>query len=488
MSSSKQRDNAHLLWRAAFGPSSGQISYIGNRSHNQIWSELLKSSEKEPLQYNIVDNYLPDAMPNNAAIMNNKKQGVADKKIAREKNRQSIANLNLLWLNDMVKSEAQLREKMALFWHGHFACRSLSALYQQQLLNTIRSNAMGNFKDLLFAVSRSAAMLHFLNNNQNRKNHPNENFAREVMELFTLGRGNYTERDIKEAARAFTGWGTNIKGDFIFRQKQHDEGIKTFLGKTGNFNGDDMLNILLEQPQTAWFITEKIYRFFVNDTVDRTVVQKLSASFYTNGYDITRLLKEIFLSDWFYEEKNIGVKIKSPVELLAGIQRILPIEFENKNFLLLLQRLLGQLLLYPPNVAGWPGGKSWIDSSTLMVRMRLPKLLSEADQLTIIPKDDDDQMMGMMDAELKPVANKAKKKNNALGKGVKTTIDWSNYLLHFSKEKKEDLITAIVQILLQTNGNISQEMIKQYSAIDSREQFIKTATIQVMSLPEYQLC
>ena len=150
------------------------------------------------------------------------------KKELRKRSREGIRNLNIYWMNEMVNSAAQLREKMSFFWHGHFACRNLNVFYQQGLLDVIRRNALGNFGDLLKEVSKSAAMLNFLNNQQNRKDHPNENFAREVMELFTLGRGNYTEHDVKEAARAFTGWGSNLKGEFVFRKFQHDTEVKLF--------------------------------------------------------------------------------------------------------------------------------------------------------------------------------------------------------------------------------------------------------------------
>src|SRR6185436_3434996 len=210
--------------------------------------------------------------------------------------------------------------------------------------DVIRKNALGSFRDLLHEVSRSAAMLNFLNANQNKKDHPNENFAREVMELFTMGRGNYSENDIKEAARAFTGWGFNLHGEFVNRPFQHDNSSKTFLGKTGNFNGDDIINILLEQKQTAKFITNKIYRYFVNEKTDNHKVETLATGFYQSGYDIQKLLEDIYTSDWFYDEKNIGNKIKSPIELLVGIRRLLPMEFENEEVQLLFQRALGQIL------------------------------------------------------------------------------------------------------------------------------------------------
>ena len=280
------------------------------------------------------------------------------KQMIRQQSRDGIKKLNLTWLNEMVNGEDQLREKMAFFWHGHFACRIVNIFFQEQLLDSMRTNALGNFGDLLKEVSKSAAMLSFLNNQQNKKQHPNENFAREVMELFTLGRGNYTENDIKEGARAFTGWGFNLKGEFMDRPFQHDTGTKTFLGQSGNFNGDDILNILLEQKQTAKFITKKIYKYFVNENVDDSKVEALAARFYKSNYDIKGLLTDIYTSDWFYDDKNIGTKIKSPIELIAGIRRMVPMQIENEEVQLVLEKATNQVLFYPPNVAGWPGGKN----------------------------------------------------------------------------------------------------------------------------------
>ena len=397
----------------------------------------------------------------------------------------------------MINSEQQLREKLSLFWHGHFSTRTINIFYQQQLLDTIRTNALGSFGDLLKQVSKSASMINFLNNNQNRKDHPNENFAREVMELFTLGRGNYTENDIKEAARAFTGWGASLKGEFVFRPNQHDNGTKTFLGKTGNLNGDDILDILLEQKQTAKFITQKVYRYFVNDEPDADKVEWLSGRFYQNHYSIEGLMTDIFTSDWFYSEKNIGTRIKSPVELIAGVRRMLPMQIQNEEVQLLLQRLLGQILFYPPNVAGWPGGKSWIDSSTLMMRLRIPQLIYAGDTFQMKPKDDDDQMMGMKDRSAKfgndetMTLPKAGKKNNDYGKGgqqILATIEWAPYIKQFEAVPRENLLATISKLVLQTKTAVSADVLKNYTDAASRENFIKTTTIQLMSTPEYQLC
>ncbi len=350
-------------------------------------------------------------------------------------------------------------------------------------MQDVRKNALGNFGELLKAVSKSASMLQFLNNQQNHKQHPNENFAREVMELFTLGRGNYTEQDVKEAARAFTGWGFTINGEFIFRPFFHDNGRKTFLGKKGNFDGEDILNILLQQKQTAFFITKKIYKYFVNEQVDDTHVQWLAGRFYQSNYDIKGLMKDIFTADWFYDEKNVAQKIKSPVELLVGIRRLLPMQIENAQIQILFQRVLGQLLFYPPNVAGWPGGRSWIDSSSLMVRLRIPQLITDNSDFSIKPKADDDQQMGMKEnlEKIKP--------NNKGAFQINAAIDWNKYFTAFNQVPKDELYNSIESVVLQTKrGSVNKTAVMGMINNSSREEYIKTTTIALMSTPEYQLC
>lgn len=472
-------ENKHLLWRAGFGPAVEQLDDLSKYSAQQFYKKLAALSAKKTNYLQGADRVFEDLYAESIG----KKAADRTAEERRELQRlqtDAIRKLNSLWMSEMVNSEQQLKEKMALFWHGHFACRSNNAFYQQQLLHIIRDNALGNFGELLKAVSQSPAMLGFLNNQQNRKGRPNENFAREVMELFTLGRGNYTEKDIKEAARAFTGWTGNPQGEFVFRKNQHDTGEKTVLGKTGNFTGEDVLNILLEKKQTAIYITQKIYRFLVNDIADPKEVQRLVEKFYNSNYDISGLLKDIFTGTAFYEKKNMGVLIKSPVELLAGIQRMIPMQLEDDAALLTIQRILGQLLFYPPNVAGWPGGKTWIDSSTLMMRLRVPQLFTDADELNVTPKDDDDQMMGMK------VAPKPKK--NLGTKVINASMSWDQHYKQLTKVKREELLPVITSHLLLTSGNITKETISKYIDDSSREAYIKTATIQIMSTPEYQLC
>lgn len=497
MSLTNQLKNQHLMWRAGFGPAVEQLDDLSKYTPKQFFKALVKASEKKPDYIDVADDYLKGLMMGIEEVGRQQKKELDanERKKVQQKNREGVRNLNMYWMHEMVGTASQLREKMAFFWHGHFACRNLNVFYQQGLLDVIRRNALGNFGTMLKEVSKSAAMLNFLNNQQNRKDHPNENFAREVMELFTLGRGNYTENDVKEAARAFTGWGANVKGEFQFRRFQHDFGSKTVLGRTGDFDGVEVLDILLEEKQTAKYITQKIYKFFVNEKADTDKINWLADRFYKNEYDISKLMEDIFTSDWFYDEKNIGAQIKSPVELLVGIQRMLPMKLENEEALMLLQRVLGQLLFYPPNVAGWPGGKNWIDSSSLMMRMRIPKLINDVDEMNVKAKDDDDTMMGMKDANVQAKGNKKPggQQSGAAYAGMRrqqinANVDWQPYVKYYESVPRENLAETISKILLQTKSRVSMDVIKQYADQTGRENFIKTATMQVMSTPEYQLC
>lgn len=486
MSLTNRLKNQHLLWRAAFGPMAENVADLDSMSTKKLWEILKNTSADKPSLISIASNPFSDKNYQNAdGTMTYPAQMTPDqKKMLAQQGRQDIKDMNIAWLSIMTNSKAQLREKLSLFWHGHFACRSNSGYFAQDLVNMIRTNALGNFGDMLRAVSKSPAMLQFLNNQQNRKGHPNENFAREVMELFTLGRGNYTEKDIKEGARAFTGWSFDRNGVFMFRKNQHDDGEKTFMGQTGNFDGDDILNILLKNPQTANYIAKKVYRYFVNENADDAKVKYLADRFYKNNYDILKLMDDIFSSDWFYDQKNIGTKIKSPVELLVGIRRYLPLTLDNDDAQLLFEKVLGQILFYPPNVAGWPGGKNWIDSSTLMVRLQLPQVFSSKDSIDIKAKSDDDVNMGMNEERRIRLGKRAAYSAT----GGAATIDWNAVNKIFENTQRAQLSTAITDTLLQTSGRINSSLMANYYNNESRESFIKSAVISTMSTPEYQLC
>lgn len=479
--------NQHLLWRAAFGPMAENVAQLENISQQSLWQLLVKTSSKKPDKIEVANGLVDGLAKGIGAIAKMENSSAEEKKeMQRQKRKQfreELSSLNILWFDTMINSEAQLREKMSLFWHGHFATRVINSFFQQELLHTIRENALGSFAGLLRAVSKSPTMLQFLNNQQNRKSHPNENFAREVMELFTMGRGNYTETDIKEAARAFTGWGFNAEGDFVFRKQFHDTGSKTVLGQTGDFDGDDIIDILLDRPETAYYITKKIYRFFVNENVEEARVKILAQQFQKNNYEILPLLETIFTSDWFYDEKNIGNRIKSPVELLAGIRRYLPMELDNENAQLLFQKILGQILFFPPNVAGWPGGRAWIDSSSLMVRLQIPQVLAAKDSISLSPKGDDDVSMGKMEDAVRINKNK-----QYINRGAAADIKWDTVVKIFENIKREELAGTITATLLQAKSRVTPSLLLKYLDASSRENYIKTMVINVMSTPEYQLC
>lgn len=451
-------NNKHLLWRAGFGAGINQFEDLNNKDIKALLNDLFREETFLYINYDTPDVEIIDYM--------NDKSPAEKKKEIQRINREQNLELNLNFLDKMVNSKEQMKEKMAFFWHGHFASRVVNPRFNRQILNVIRKNALGNFRDLLFEVSQAPAMLNFLNNQQNKKDHPNENFAREVMELFTMGRGNYTEKDIREGARAFTGWGFDKEGNFRERKNLHDEGTKNFLGKTGNFTGSDVLNIILEQKTTAKFITTKIYKFFVNENVDENIVNKLSDNFYQSGYDIKKLMTEIFSSSWFYDKKNIGNRIKSPIELMAGMMRTLPMNIQNPENLIVYQKLLGQMLLYPPNVAGWPNGKSWIDSSTLMLRLQIPQIWSGLRPLEYTPRQDDDIDMGMKSRET--ALNKTFKNPNI-------TIDWARVEKVFKDKKVEDY-------LIQSSKSLDMNSVKNFS-----DNSVKMNVINLMSTPEYQL-
>ncbi len=391
--------------------------------------------------------------------------------------RDAFNNMSTAWMDRMADSPAQLREKMTLFWHGHFACRVRQPDAALSLHNTTRRYALGKFPDLLLAVSQEPAMLQFLNNQQNRKEQPNENFAREVMELFTLGRGNYSELDVKEAARAFTGWGYDYQGNFKFRERQHDAGAKTFLGGTDNFTGEEVLQRIMQQPAAATFLVTKVYRFFVNDVPDPAHIEPLAADFRRSGYDIADLMERIFSADWFYEPVNVGTHIKSPVELLAGIRRTLNVQVDNEKPLLGYQKALGQTLFMPPNVAGWPGGRNWIDSSSLLLRLQLPAILFKNAEFAVALKQDEN--------DIAPNLTKAERTVRP-GVGAQLPLAPLQLLLGATPAARQP--EKLSEFLLQAPIRPENlRLVEQVAAQKPPADALRATLVSLLSLPEYQL-
>src|ERR1700744_765155 len=450
----------HLYSRAGFGLAFADKKAAEHDSIKRAVKDLFKSSEaNEPI--NVIQGNTDYAM-----LM---KGDILAKKQFLQQQRQQEKDLNLAWINKMSTTDAVLREKMTLFWHNHFACRSNNALYAQQLNNIEREHALGNFRELVLEVSKSPAMLQFLNNQQNHKGHPNENFARELMELFTIGRGNYTEQDVKESARAFTGWGFDKDGVFKIRPVLHDDGQKTFLGKTGNLTGEDIIDHLLEQKQTAYFISNKLYKYLVNEIPVPAHVNAMADIFYQNNYEIKPLLEYVFTADWFYDDNNIGSMIKSPVEFIVGLNRQFYITYQRPEVLLEFQRTLGQILFYPPNVAGWPGGRNWIDSSSLMYRLKIPSIVLNGGLIDFAGKTDPED-----EAYLATVRNR----QSIVNTKVQAQPDWDKFLLGIPKNLSNN---AIAQFMLEPKLSPAIQ-----SAVEKSTD-VKTLAIELVSTPEYQL-
>lgn len=275
------------------------------------------------------------------------------------------------WANRMLTTRRPLEEKLTLFWHGHFATEDAKVGDYRLMLNqieTLRKNANGNFRNLLIGITRDPAMLIYLDNRLNVKGHANENYAREILELFSLGVGNYTENDIKEAARAFTGW-TNVGLKTVYKAESHDEGEKTFLGEKGNFNDEQIVDIILKQKAAAEFITRKLYRFLSREELQPGLRARLAAKLRESRYELKPLLKTIFLSRDFYSSASYATQIKSPVHLVVSSYKKLGLtEVPGRPYFPIVANGLGQVLGNPPNVKGWDGGRTWINPSTMLQR------------------------------------------------------------------------------------------------------------------------
>jgi uncharacterized protein (DUF1800 family) len=482
---SDQKKIQHLYLRAGFGAPITVIGKSIDSSTDDIVDRLFNDSKNYTeltLGKELLTPKKIKDMMDKEEMNKDENSKTETRKMFMQESREDIFNLNVSWINKMANDKEQLREKMTLFWHGHFACSSPIALFNQNQNNLFRKYALGSFADLLKAVSKDAEMLQFLNNQQNRKESPNENFAREVMELFTLGRGNYTEQDIKNSARAFTGWQFDEDGNFIFRKGQHDDGNKTFFGKSGDFKGDDILNIILENKKTAPFLVTKIYKYYVNENVNSTRVKELADDFYNSNYNIGKLIRSIFTSDWFYNEENIGIHIKSPIELLVGLMKSFNIRFENSKPLYAIQRILGQILLYPPNVAGWAGGRIWIDTSSLIFRLKLAETLFKSSDLVFDFKDD--KMPHLLGEDMM----KLSKQEKQIFRDVKTSIDMNQYINYFLQFEMKDIYSSITEYLVQADKiNLDKTLIMKYTDSSTKKSFIESLTLKFLSIPEYQL-
>ncbi|MFM0344346.1 DUF1800 domain-containing protein [Paraburkholderia sp. RL17-347-BIC-D] len=370
-------DARFFLTRVGFAPDSAELAQYVGLTRAQAVDKVLASTRTEAVTP------LPDWVLEPIPTRETRKAWSDDQRREALRLRgQRYELLRAWWVREMLTTPSPFTERMTLFWHNHFTSGQDKVPYPQQMAlqnMLLRRDALGHFGELLHDVAKDPAMLQYLDGASNRKGKPNENFAREVMELFTLGEGHYTQRDVSEAARAYTGWSLDPDTQaYVWRASQHDDGEKTVLGETGPFDGDQVLDILLARPETAIFVTTKLWREFVSDTPDPSRIEPIAARFRASHFYIKIALRGVFLSDAFWDDDNRGVLVKSPAEFVVGTLRAFDIGYDNPAPFASQIRALGENLFYPPNVKGWPGGTTWINSSTLLARKQFVEQLFRA--------------------------------------------------------------------------------------------------------------
>jgi uncharacterized protein (DUF1800 family) len=376
---------AHLLRRAGFGPLPDEVAAAAEAGPARAVDALFAFPPEPPMPEIFgdaigaerqVDTTLGIILANHQRPKDHPELR-ALYQIVNEAHGRAIAGLTAWWLDRMTTSPAPLQEKLTLFWHGHFTSsfgdvHDAVAMYYQNAL--LRRHAAGSFARLLDGVARDPAMLRYLNNDENHKGHPNENWARELMELFTLGIGHYMEDDVRESARAWTGWTLRDyrtfedRRSFAFKPLLHDGGQKTFLGQTGNWDGTDVMRILLAQPAAPRWIAGKLAAFFVASQPPADLVDAMAAAIRENDYELRPVLRTLFSSRAFYRPEVMHAQVKSPTEFVVGAVRHLGVQQPDWVRLSGAMALMGQHLFFPPTVAGWNGGTRWMNAGTVFMR------------------------------------------------------------------------------------------------------------------------
>jgi uncharacterized protein (DUF1800 family) len=491
---------AHLLNRAGFGGSPSDIKKFHALGRVQAVESLLKPSE--PLDafplpaWSSGEQALAAFKSRREQFRENRKEmrdlspeereekkREAIKEAQQESRRQGL-EAQAWWFGRMLATQAPLREKMTLFWHDHFAT-SIQKVKQPVLLmmqnDLFRRNAIGSFRDLTQAILLDPAMLLYLDGQNSKKGMPNENFGREVMELFTLGEGHYTEQDIREAARAFTGYQLDLSdGTVAHRKYQWDSGDKTIFGKTGPFDGKDVINLIFEKKEAAAFMAKKLWEFFVYENPSEAALLALTEIFQKGDFQVAPLLREIFLSKEFYSEATIRSQIKSPVQYLITLLKQLEINKPPVGFPITGQSQLGQILFMPPNVAGWDWGQAWINTNTLLTRYNLAGFLTKG-----IGSE------GNMIAEEKTkIPRMGGTKNMGFGwQGP----DYENIAPRTLRENPNDLVDSLVFRFFQSPvPDTARKSFVEYASSKKGAVFTNSETAElchlILSTPYYQLC
>lgn len=469
---------AHLLNRAGFGGTAEEIQQVLEEGPTKAVDRLLDFPDApadEESQTDVPDLSDVEGYGQNFRELAKKFAGKSEedkKKLRQElqrKNAEAIQATVGWWMKRMATGPYPLQEKLTLLWHGHFTTsardeRAARLMWRQNEL--LRTHAAGNFYEYVRQISRDPAMLDYLNNQQNRKAHPNENYARELMELFTLGIGNYTETDIKQSARAFTGW-AHDGDDFIYRKFDHDTGQKTFMGRTGNFDGDDIIAIIFQNPALARYISGKLFSWMAYDNPEPELIESLAALFKDEKWELRPVLRTILTSKAFYSDTAIGSQIKSPVQLVVGTTRMLDVQMPKARSIVggALQQM-GQVPFAPPNVKGWPGGRMWISTSTLFVRYNTAVYLAGGATLPAVSAGKLGKYIGKS-GKPQPVDFEPKEDGNA----PEAAVDqWVARLIQrpIADDKRKVLIEAM-------GDKVNEKSVKKVVQL-------------IVSMPDYQLC
>lgn len=481
---------AHLLNRATFGGTPLEIQTTQAKGLTAAVHDLIQTGDAA--------NFPPPvwAHPRNireirmqARVL--KKEGTAEFKKQRlallKIDETNVRDLRRWWFERMMTTPAPLLEKMTLFWHGHFATgvqkvKDGYCMWRQN--QTLRENALGNFAALTKKISRDPAMMFFLDLRQSRAKHPNENWARELMELFTVGIGNYSEQDVREAARAFTGYRVNLTDqEFRFVRSQHDASRKTFLGRVGPLDGDDVIDVLVRKPACASFIGRKIWRYFVEDDPPPKIVDAVAERIRVHDFEMRPVLREIFCSAEFYSPRVQRNQIKGPVQFLIQASKLLEAPAPSPLIVQNAMRQMGQVLFAPPNVKGWDGGKAWINTSTLLFRYNFASYLI-----------DGSAMLPAYSALEHKAAHAGSRPDTAtlLAEMRRDPVDVARVIPTELREKPPELVAHLSHRLFQAEAPPKERdsFVEYLEALkpDTSDAAMRGLLHLMMSTPQFQLC
>lgn len=491
---------AHLLNRAGFGGSPSDVKKLHALGRVQAVDSLIQPTEALDAfpapAWSSREQALTDFKARRQELVAGRKEmrklspeeaAKAKREVVKEmqqESRKQGLEAQAWWFGRMLTTQASLREKMTLFWHDHFAT-SIQKVKQPVLLmmqnDLFRQNALGSFKDLTQSILLDPAMLLYLDAQNSKKGKPNENFAREVMELFTLGEGNYTEQDVREAARAFTGYQLDLSnGTVAHRKSQWDSSDKTIFGKTGPFDGKATIDLIFEKNEPATFMAKKLWEFFVYEKPSSAALAALAEVFKKGDYQVAPLLREIFLSKEFYSEATIRSEIKCPVQYLVSLLKQLEINTPPIGFPITGQAQLGQVLFMPPNVAGWDWGQAWINTNTLLTRYNLAGFLTKG-------SGSEDKLIA---DEKTKVPRMAMTKN--MGRAWKGP-DYEEIAPRALREVPHDLVDSLIFRFFQSPvPEAARKSFIEYASSKKGAVFTNTETAELchlmLSTPYYQLC